>query len=168
MKALKISIIILVVILIIMAITNPSYSSFKEYSSELTTTKRKSIIKRVKNYLIFSIYEKQVVSITGYNDYEYAPKERYLGILMNFYPIKEDIKPAAVAQIENDTSTVEVAADTTVSTSSYPPTTETDTGIVDIKEAYEKAVLHKGVGNTDKPIDLKEAYDKAMKSASKH
>jgi hypothetical protein len=68
---------------------NPSYSSFKQYAPDWTSTKRKVIYSRVKNYLVYSVYEKTVMV---YDPEDQQLKEessvRYRGFLLNFFKIE--------------------------------------------------------------------------------
>ncbi|RXK86252.1 hypothetical protein ESB13_05440 [Filimonas effusa] len=80
---------ILFSVLFLFILTNPSSSNFKEYSDDLNVKQRKAIYQRRFNGLLFSIYEKRVVTWDDYNEqYETAAPEKYVGILKNFIPLK--------------------------------------------------------------------------------
>jgi hypothetical protein len=74
MKVLKILVTVIVGILLILSITNPSMKDFEEYTG-MKGIDRGIYIKRTSNYLIYSIYE---------NDEGDTPMY-YTGILLNFY-----------------------------------------------------------------------------------
>lgn len=87
---------ILVGIIVVLWILNPSYKHFEEFSNGYTDTRRKIICKRVFQGIVYSVYERQVVTMTmttkeareyGYDEpqYEYSPPERYYGFCLNFY-----------------------------------------------------------------------------------
>lgn len=73
--------------LIVLWALNPSMKQFKEYANDFTSTHRKVVYKRIKNYLVYSVYEKQVVTIED-GEYVPHPPTRYKGFCMNFKEIK--------------------------------------------------------------------------------
>lgn len=77
------------IILVFLWLTNPSYAKFKEFGAEISTTYRKAVYKRTSNYIIFSIYQKQIIVTDRYTELEVEKTENYIGILMNFYKMKD-------------------------------------------------------------------------------
>lgn len=74
-------------VLLILILLNPSYTSFKEYTTDVNTTRKRMICRRISNYLIFSVYQSQIV-VWDEGEYVYEPSKKYIGIWMNFYPVK--------------------------------------------------------------------------------
>lgn len=72
-------------LVILLTLLNPSYSRFKEYSTDVTSNKRKTICKRTFNGLIYSIYQRQLVIINEDGEYEYGPPETFYGFCLNFF-----------------------------------------------------------------------------------
>jgi hypothetical protein len=73
-------------VVLLMIALNPSYSAFKEYSGDLNTSTKKWVHNRVRNYLIYSVYERHIVYKTYTDRWMEKPEtERYVGFLMNFY-----------------------------------------------------------------------------------
>jgi hypothetical protein len=95
MKRLRIGIVSLIAIVFVLWLLNPSSARFKDFSAGVDErydseydmadkiNKIKTVRKKVKDYLIFSVYEKGEMDEYG----KYIPKERYRGILLNFYKI---------------------------------------------------------------------------------
>ena len=69
-------------------LTNPSYARFKEFGADVSTAYQKVIFKRTSNFIVFSIYHKQVISSDGGWTLNVKSDERYIGFVMNFYKIK--------------------------------------------------------------------------------
>jgi hypothetical protein len=77
-KYLRIPVISLIIIVLILALTNPSMKSFKEFGGGIFNKNEQ----RVKNYLIFSVYQRDEFS--GIHTLS-AEGVQYIGILLNFY-----------------------------------------------------------------------------------
>ena len=80
--------IVIGVIIAFLWLTNPSYARFKEFGADVSTTYRKVIFKRTSNFIIFSIYHKQIIISDGGWTPNVKSEEKYIGLLMNFYKIK--------------------------------------------------------------------------------
>ena len=100
MKYVRLTAIIIGVITFIMWLLNPSFTRFKEFSGTMDSyyngsTKPKNKLEvvrwRVSNYLLWSIYE------IGTADYEgqYKFKNRYVGVLMNFFDVTPPTPPTS-------------------------------------------------------------------------
>jgi len=73
---------IAILILVILVISNPSLSSFRNFAKDIDDSKT-TIFKKKSNYFIFSIYEKEW-PITG-NYQRQSQSEYYIGFLGNFF-----------------------------------------------------------------------------------
>ena len=75
--------------IVILILTNPTYSKFKEFTPDYSNREHFVLRTRIHNYLIYSVYEKSIVQ---YDDENYSrnilSSERYIGIFLNFYMIK--------------------------------------------------------------------------------
>jgi hypothetical protein len=92
---------IIILVILLMSILNPSYSDFKEYTG-LTGKDTEHLHKRL-NFFIFSIYENDVDA------------KNYLAILMNFIRInqgKENTNPTVKERVVSDS--VRMSADTAI------------------------------------------------------
>ena len=76
---------IVLIVLVLLFLLNPSLTNFKEYSQELTYKTRKVVFKRNFNGLIFSIYQKQVFTIDDEEQINPEPPIKYFGFCMNFF-----------------------------------------------------------------------------------
>ena len=85
-------IIIVISVIVLLIVLNPSYSDFKEYSG---TTEN---LHRASNFMLFSIY-----THSGYDERNYS-NDKYLGILKNFIRIGNAHKE----QPTDSTSTVPI------------------------------------------------------------
>src|ERR1019366_4297615 len=81
---------IIILVVLVMTIINPSYSDFKEYTG--LTGKDSEHLHKKYNFLIFSIYE---------NDKD---KKKYLAFLMNFIEINNDSDNAEPIIIKDSTT----------------------------------------------------------------
>lgn len=80
--------IVIGIIITFLWITNPSYTRFKEFGADVSTTHRKVIFKRTSNFIVFSIYQKQIIIADGGWTPHVESDEKYIGLLMNFYKTK--------------------------------------------------------------------------------
>lgn len=108
--------IITIVPLIVIMVLNPSFASFKEFTTDYKNKDRVIIQKRVSNYLLFSVYEKQILDFS--NDRQnptITEDEKYVGFVLNFFDITKNTPVPAVVVASNtvvvDTSD-KVAIDT--------------------------------------------------------
>lgn len=105
--------IITIVPLIVIMVLNPSFASFKEFTTDYKKKDRVIIQKRVSNYLLFSVYEKQILDFS--NDRQnptITEDEKYVGFVLNFFDITKSTPIPAVAVASNavvvDTSSVTI------------------------------------------------------------
>lgn len=70
----------LLAIMVVLIVTNPSSKSFREYLGAANTVP----VRRINNWIIFSIYTKPNTY------YKYYSDEKYLGIFSNFFRLQSD------------------------------------------------------------------------------
>lgn len=84
----KTALIVLGVIILSMMLTNPKPSSFKEFSPDVSFKYKKWIYKRKSNWLIFSVYQKDLYVVDEYDGSVTVQESyKYVGILKNFFRI---------------------------------------------------------------------------------
>lgn len=80
--------VILLAVVIILALSNPTITRFKEEQADYIANSPSVIVKRKTNFVVFSIYETYVLNdlyTNGITDHY-----RYLGILGNFIEISHE------------------------------------------------------------------------------
>lgn len=96
MKVLKLTGYSVAGVILLLWLLNPSYKRFEEFANDYTDARRKVVCKRVFQGVIYSVYERQTVTMTmttkeareyGYDEpqYEYSTPERYYGFCLNFF-----------------------------------------------------------------------------------
>lgn len=162
----KLSVITIVIVLLLMIILNPSYNSFKQFATDYKNKYRVVVHSRLKNYILFSIYEKKVLNL--YEDEQHPTVEedkKYVGILMNFIDIskKEPIK--VIARIDTAFVLMATATDTAHRLA--------DTSMIDVKAdhsiiEYEEFIKkEKKAGRKYKGNALQYYFEKAWKNPKK-
>ena len=79
---------LMLVIILVAIVLNPSHKRFKEFSEELNYERYKYVFRKTHDYIIFSTFEK--IKYMFNEDYEiYKPisTEEYTGCFFNFYQI---------------------------------------------------------------------------------
>lgn len=94
MKTIKVSGVIIIIAIIILIVTNPSYTKFKNFYKDIPIKGIYVNTKQVSNEFIFSVYIKEVV-FTQYDEFEdidqirYIERTKYIGILSNFFELSK-------------------------------------------------------------------------------
>lgn len=85
-KTIKYLVGISLLILIIIIILKPGYRRFNEFASGVNVKPYKIVTKKLNDYLIYAIYQREVYKWDDYeDDYVLVSTEKYSGFLLNFY-----------------------------------------------------------------------------------
>ena len=80
--------ILAIVALAALALTNPSYEEFKAFTAEHSSTLHRVEWRKVHNYLLWSVYQKDVyVREDREDDPKLVISQQYRGMLLNFTPL---------------------------------------------------------------------------------
>lgn len=102
MKALKVCGIIIGILIIILIITNPSYTKFKNYSKDIPIKQVYINTKQLSNEFIYSVYIKETVytwNAYGKDKIGYIERTKYIGILSNFFELSKQKDQSQYGQI---------------------------------------------------------------------
>ena len=93
MKTIKIFISIILFLIIILFLTNPSYTKFQNFSKGIPIKGVYINTKELSNDFIFSIYVKEVAYTWNYNGEDkigYIERTKYVGFLLNFFEFNKE------------------------------------------------------------------------------
>ena len=79
--------ILAIIVVIFLFLTNPSYEAFQQFVPATKTAREHAEWRRIHNYGIYSIYEKDNYEI-GDEGFSLVSSQRYVGFLLNFTPVK--------------------------------------------------------------------------------